>query len=127
MKRCTKCGEIKEISEFYRCLSKKDGCHTWCKVCCKAHDKAMRDSDPKYYVKRKEWRRKNRFAYSLTASRNMAKLRGYQPCNATIEELKATFTGKCDICGVPEQECAKKLSVDHCHESGDLRGWLCQC
>ncbi len=126
MKRCTKCGEIKAVSEFHRCFSKKDGRHTHCKTCCKAYAKVMR-RDPEYYVKRKEWKRKNRFAYSLTASRNMAKKRGYQPCNATKEEIEAVFTGRCDICDVPEVECIKKLSLDHCHETGDLRGWLCQC
>ncbi len=125
-KRCGKCGEIKEVSEFHRANNTENGFQNRCKTCTRARGKAVY-SDPEYYVKRKEWRRKNRFAYSLTASRNMAKLRGYQPCNATKEEIEAVFTGRCDICGVPEAECTKKLSLDHCHESGDLRGWLCQC
>ncbi len=46
-------------------------------------------------------------------------------CDATPEELDATFTGKCNICGVPEIELNKKLCMDHNHETGKFRGWLC--
>ena len=33
MKRCTKCGEIKPVSEFHRNKSRKDGLQEWCKAC----------------------------------------------------------------------------------------------
>ena len=33
--------------------------------------------------------------------------------------------GRCDICGVPETECTRALAVDHCHETGAFRGFLC--
>ena len=32
---------------------------------------------------------------------------------------------KCMICGVPESETSKRLSVDHCHTEGTFRGLLC--
>ena len=33
-KKCTKCGIEKELTEFYKDKSKKDGVKTQCKVCC---------------------------------------------------------------------------------------------
>ena len=125
-KTCTKCGETKPVLEFYRCSSKKDGRQTSCKSCAKAHDKKNRDSNPKeYYGKRRKWREGNRFAYALTQSRWHAKSRGYTPCNATTEELEVAFVGKCEICGVPEAECNMPLHMDHDHETGEFRGFLC--
>lgn len=42
----------------------------------------------------------------------------------TVEQYKEMYkaqNGKCLICGKPEQ----KLHVDHCHETGYVRGLLC--
>lgn len=33
--------------------------------------------------------------------------------------------GKCAICGVPELELSRSLSIDHCHDTGVIRGLLC--
>ena len=121
---CTKCKETKPISEFHKARNRKSGHHTWCKSCVKVNSKKRYDSE-EHYEKRKEWRRKNRFVYALTFSRAHAKKRGYVPCSATPEELKAAFTGKCGLCGCPEVECNTQLHMDHCHETGELRGFLC--
>jgi len=32
-KACSRCKEIKPISEFYHCFKAKDGLSSWCKVC----------------------------------------------------------------------------------------------
>lgn len=49
----------------------------------------------------------------------------------TRDEHKAVFDGKCRICSeiltwewVKGQE-AKWANLDHCHTSGQFRGWLC--
>lgn len=69
----------------------------------------------------------DRFKVALQSSRRAARNGGYLPCSATVEEIKAAFTGKCDVCGVPEFELTKKLCLDHNHfGSGELRGWLCR-
>ncbi len=34
MKQCTKCGEYKSDSDFYRRNQTKDGLQFWCKNCC---------------------------------------------------------------------------------------------
>ena len=73
----------------------------------------------------RRWVAANRFAYSLRQSRYDAKVRGFVACTATIEELRVSFTGFCEVCGTPEIECNRKLHMDHNHETGGFRGWLC--
>lgn len=67
-----------------------------------------------------------RFGESLTSNCKAAKVRGYTPCSATKETIKVAFTGHCEICGVAEDACARRLHMDHSHETGIFRGWLCQ-
>ena len=75
---------------------------------------------------RKRYRQKDRFRSALETSRRNAKRLGHVPCNATAEELKAAWTGRCGICSVPEIECTRRLALDHSHDGdGDFRGFLC--
>ena len=39
MKQCSKCGERKDFSEFYKQEDKKDGLCYWCKKCFKEYKK----------------------------------------------------------------------------------------
>ncbi len=32
---------------------------------------------------------------------------------------------QCEICGVPEKDLKQKLCFDHCHNTGEFRGWIC--
>jgi 5-methylcytosine-specific restriction endonuclease McrA len=41
-KACTKCKDVKELTEFYKSKVTKDSLHTWCKLCVKAHGKSKR-------------------------------------------------------------------------------------
>ncbi len=125
-KRCTKCGEIKVVSEFYRNERMRDGFTSWCKVCTCQHKRDRYAADPSGFVKASmKYHRANRFKVSLRMLRNTARRKGWQPCTATEEELRASYTGKCEICHVPELELTRNLHVDHCHETGEFRGWLC--
>lgn len=42
MKQCRKCGEEKDLSEFFKDRSRKDGLQSWCKACRAAHCKTPR-------------------------------------------------------------------------------------
>lgn len=75
---------------------------------------------------KRKYRTLNRFKVALTQSYHAAKKYGYKPCSASIELLSKAFSGVCDICGIAEEKCDKKLHLDHCHASGDFRGWLCR-
>lgn len=121
-KTCTKCGETKAAEEFFKLKKTKDGRRSQCKSCTRPIDKA-RSSKPEHREQRKKWRDANRFAYALWHSKAQSKRRGHTPCLATIEEIKDAFTGHCRICGKGEGK--KKLSMDHDHETGQFRFWLC--
>lgn len=66
---------------------------------------------------------KCRFKKSLWNSNGNARRLGYSPCNAPLELLVLTFSGECFGCG--DLETGRRLHLDHCHETGDFRGWLC--
>lgn len=51
-KRCNKCWQTKDLTDFYRDRSKKDGRHTICKVCNGAQDFAERRCQ---YPKCQKW------------------------------------------------------------------------
>jgi hypothetical protein len=44
-KKCSKCGEVKPVSEFHKRAASKDGYATRCKVCKKAENKAYRKTE----------------------------------------------------------------------------------
>lgn len=79
---------------------------------------------------REKYKDELRFRRILESSRYDARKRGHFPCDASLEEIEAAFTGRCDVCSVPEIECNQKLHMDHDHsrETSNFRGWLCkQC
>ena len=60
-KRCTKCGEVKPVSEFYKRAESRDGLVSNCKACCSAATKRWRENNADRDRARKyAWREKNR-------------------------------------------------------------------
>jgi len=92
----------------------------------RARSKSWRGKNKEAYREsQRKTREKHRFSISIKQSLTQASKHGWVPCTATAEEIEAAFTGKCHICGVPESECNRRLSMDHDHETGAFRGWLC--
>ncbi len=73
----------------------------------------------------REWRGRNPIKVALASSRSAAKSKGHVPCLATEKEISEAYDGKCHICGISSDACKTRLCLDHCHETGDFRGWLC--
>ncbi|KKM91648.1 hypothetical protein LCGC14_1226370 [marine sediment metagenome] len=122
-RECTKCKTQKLASEF--CVDKRTN---KLRSCCKACDAKRRRLCWKVNPEKQKqtackWRSKNRFKWSLIQSKNGARRCGHVGCIATEEKIEAMFTGFCYVCNVKENE--KKLHMDHCHETGEFRGWLC--
>lgn len=108
-KTCTKCGAEKEISAFYRHPEKKDGLHSWCKECKNTVDREYHKS-PEGRERKREVHLKRKYGISL----------------AEYDEMFDEQNGRCGICGTEDTGSRfKHFTVDHCHDSGAIRGLLC--
>ncbi len=128
-RRCTTCREIKHFSEFRPRPERKIQVGSKCNECEKIREKIVRDSQTseqkqakKEYVKNwksnKEGTEFLKSAYGLTLE-DFKKM-----------ELEQNYV--CAICKKPEtikrkgnNNSIKPLCVDHCHETGIVRGLLC--
>ena len=86
----------------------------------RATDPAQRERDKAYRNSPK-----GRVQVALSVSRHAAIKRGHMACTATVDYLLTTLTTECGMCGVEESECRTRLCLDHDHQTGEFRGWLC--
>lgn len=115
--RCSRCGEVKHLTEFHRNRRRHNGRDTYCKPCRAEY--------------RREWYLRNRQQAIDDAARwkreNPDKRREYDRRSRyglepeDFAALVAEQDGRCAICGVVEDP----LKVDHCHNGGHVRGLLC--
>nr|WP_272874541.1 endonuclease VII domain-containing protein [Mycobacteroides abscessus] len=99
---CPKCASTKPVEDFFRNRSQPDGRHSYCKPCAKAYDQEK-------YPNGKPGKRSRYFkqTYGLSLEE--------------IQLMNAAQRGKCAICG----DAPESLVVDHNHETGAVRGLLC--
>ena len=68
------------------------------------------------------------FNRRVAASQCHAKEKGHSPVNLTGAELNQLYLKHdhcCDSCGKHRDTFTQSLSIDHCHETGEFRGFLC--
>ena len=128
--KCTKCKEIKSSSNFYPDKSKKLGIHTICKSCQKQQQKNYR-KDPEKVLKLREvsrmWRIENPERSKLSVRNATLKKKygiGIEEYNILLEEQNFG----CAICESTDTKVSwsTNLHVDHDHDTGAIRGLLCQ-
>lgn len=125
-------GEIKEKNRIY-CEENPEKIREIKRRCREKNSEKIKEYNHLYYEKNSEksieaaarWQNENRFISALTKSRAAAKKYGYLSCDATPEELEAAFTGECHHCDKAEEDNGRKLGIDHDHDTGEFRGWLC--
>ena len=109
-KWCCQCDKTKDVSEFYKNKSRKDGRNGVCKSCMKE----VRPEYGNYYETERNRTLKKRYGITL------------DEYNKLHEKQK----GLCAICNKPETRLGphgkvQSLSVDHDHKTGEVRGLLC--
>ena len=98
-KACGSCGCRLPPEEFHRNPQRKDKRNTTCKQCLSKHNK-------------KHNRKSNLNKYGLDED--------------SFAKMSEEQDHKCKICGTEAADCRYGvLVVDHCHETGDVRGLLC--
>ena len=102
MKTCTKCGVTKPLTEYYT-IKKSGRQHGSCKECFKKKTKESRARMGSDHAKDRDLR----WRYGIT-------LEDYNKMDQN-----------CNICGSSEEGRGFKMNVDHCHDTGKVRGLLC--
>ena len=111
-KRCSDCKKVFPVSGFHRNTTRSGGYNGVCKVCKNKRAKKYNQTS-----EGKESTRKGlyKFKYGIT-------LQDY-------DDMFEAQKGVCAICGKPEsctfKDVIKRLSVDHDHSTGKIRGLLC--
>jgi hypothetical protein len=123
MKRCTLCKLTQPVEAFTKNKGHHDGLDRACKTCCAARNAAYgRANRERLNGKQREryagdteryadYDLKRRFGFSMGEYNLMIKAQG----------------GVCAICANNDPGSrTKRFHVDHCHDSGRIRGLLCQ-
>lgn len=125
LKRCSKCHEYKPRSEFSGESRRPDGLRCFCRVCGAKQLKEYRQRPDIIKRKREHFARPEQLAYR----RSYELVRKF---GITLEEYDAMLAsqhGLCALCGTDKPNGRwNTFHVDHCHETGVIRGLLCyQC
>jgi len=106
-KVCTGCGQLKLASSFYLDRRRKSGLQSRCKACDK-----WRFKTASYRAKKKEYDKHYYIKYNYGIS---------------LEEYNMFVVAQKGVCLICSKKCFrhKRLSIDHDHKTGKIRGLLC--
>jgi len=131
MKTCTKCGEEKPLSEFYKAATTRDGLRGDCKACFKKRSAGWYEDNREHVIARvKKWQAENPDRVAASRQRRIRDPRRdrdqhlRRTFGITLEDFDAMLEaqgGGCAICGRSAPEGAS-LHVDHDHETGVCAG-----
>lgn len=136
-KQCSCCLEEKPASDYSKCARNAGGICAHCKACAKKNNARWRaENKATHRASSKAWYRANRDRcranQAAWSAKNKDKIKAHSYRHAlnrkyglTPEQHAAMFEAqdhKCAICG----KRAKRLMIDHCHDTGLVRELLCQ-
>lgn len=121
---CTICGIEKPNTEFYNDSQRPRGFKSACKTCGCAKARASYRTSYRANPQKLRDRAKKWHAENPEKSRNMKLKQYFGITLAQYNELLNLQNGGCAIC---QKICTsgRALAVDHCHETGHIRGLLC--
>ena len=108
-KRCNMCKVVKPLEDFHRASGSPDGRQYKCKPCVRL-----------YKIK---WEADN--ADRVREQRRRGDIRRYGIEPEDYDRMLLEQNGVCAICLDHEPVQRHSLHVDHCHETGRVRGLLC--
>lgn len=111
-KVCNKCNEEKPIEDFKKGKQYKGGYRPQCIPCC-------REYNTESYHKHK-----HKHPYDYEKDKNSKLQRAYGISYQEYLTMLEAQDNKCAICGT-EDPGRRAFAVDHCHDTGKIRGLLC--
>lgn len=124
MRQCRACQQSKPLAEYNDHPKARGGKDTICRECAKAYKRDWyRKNTERRLERNRKWAEENREQVQ-EISRAGALRRQYGLTVGEYDALLAGQDGRCAICRKPPGR--HRLSVDHCHETGRVRGLLCK-
>lgn len=120
MKKCSRCGLEKDKKDFRLNKGRKDGLSTYCSVCEREYNRQRYNNPEKH--KQIKMDRKVYLQNRKSSSRKWYLKATYNITPEQYQEMSDKNNGKCYIC--LEQK-DYYLHVDHDHNTGYIRGLLC--
>lgn len=121
MRKCTKCSEEKDLTEFYLDRRSADGRQARCRKCYQIYNRARYQKDP---VANSRWQRRYRIDRPERVFDQKLR-RVYGITLKDFEALLAKQNHRCAICSATEPGGQGGWHVDHDHKSHAIRGLLC--
>jgi len=124
VKMCVDCGRTKAFTEFCPKRNAKDGLLCYCRECANRRRTQSRERNKdRHREVQREWRRRNVEKRQIYDLRQIAQRYGID--KVEYFALVASQNGVCAICAKRETISGRRLSVDHDHMLGGVRGLLC--
>lgn len=125
---CSNCKIEKPIEDFWKNKAEKSGRQHQCKICLGTYNKNNPNTTKaKANAWTRDWQKKN--PEKTAKNQRVQDLKKYGITPGEYTELFTKQNGVCLICGSPPVGKGKinnRLSVDHCHKTGKIRGLLCE-
>ena len=138
-KECIKCGKVKEVSEFRKDSSRKDGLRSYCKKCHNQLNIEWQKKNPeKVREYQRNWGRRNKKKRKASWERWWGNLTPRQRTKIKLSSrirhsygisyeqymaLRREQRDRCAICDVMPH--GRRLDLDHHWTTGKARGLLC--
>lgn len=119
------CDEINPqiLQNFHKKTNTRDGLNSQCKSCISKYNKMRWKVDPKHRERIYSYRDKNKNFKKYQRDYNLEKLYGIT--QAEYEALLARQNGGCAVCGEFIPHRGPHMPIDHDHETGLVRGIVC--
>ena len=108
MKVCIKCGEMLPLADYHRAADRFDGHREVCKIC------RLRKLRESHVPKR-----------STLDSKLYYRLHKIKSYGISVEEYVLMMDDQRGCCKICQDSMEERICIDHCHDTGDVRGLLC--
>lgn len=118
-KFCKACKCYLPVQQFHRHPTTRDGCHTYCKDCHREKNRQHYKENRQQYIENN----RRRYHRNPRRAQDEARWKNYGLTAAEYEDMLVHQQYQCAICEVSFE--LRKPCVDHDHETGKVRGLLC--